>query len=387
MATSAAAAEGYDVVIVTGDKDFFQLVRDGIRVFNPRDEGTWYDEAGVKEKFGVAPGPGGRRARAHGRHDRQREGRAGHRRERRARSDRRPTARSTRCSSAPPTCRRRSIARRCSPTRTKRGAAASCCGFTPTCRSSSTSSAFRYRGPSREACYELFSELGFRSLYGVRTHRRHDEQATTGSSTTLPSSRHCSTELGGVNAFGCGRRAAERQSVGRPTDRGRLVRPGERSYVPTRSASWSSATAGTARLRADSSSGPLAPSRCWTIRCRPRRRSADVLAALQAGARGSRRSRRWATTSSSTASCWRGTASPRGSRAGHDARQLPAGCDAVRPPLEATALEHLGYKALTEEDVCGRGAKAVRVADAARPSDAQLRRGTGRPGAAARAIG
>src|SRR5438093_9092183 len=50
-----AAAAGFDVTIVTGDKDFFQLVRDGIRVFNPRDEGTWYDAAGVKEKFGVAP--------------------------------------------------------------------------------------------------------------------------------------------------------------------------------------------------------------------------------------------------------------------------------------------------------------------------------------------
>src|SRR5207244_12345240 len=37
------------------DKDFFQLVGDAIRVFNPRDEGTWYDAAGVKEKFGVAP--------------------------------------------------------------------------------------------------------------------------------------------------------------------------------------------------------------------------------------------------------------------------------------------------------------------------------------------
>jgi DNA polymerase I len=50
-----AAAAGFDVAIVTGDKDFFQLVRDGIRVFNPRDEGSWYDAAGVKEKFGVAP--------------------------------------------------------------------------------------------------------------------------------------------------------------------------------------------------------------------------------------------------------------------------------------------------------------------------------------------
>src|SRR6059036_298969 len=50
-----AAAAGFDVTIVTGDKDFFQLVRDGIRVFNPRDEGIWYDAEGVKEKFGVAP--------------------------------------------------------------------------------------------------------------------------------------------------------------------------------------------------------------------------------------------------------------------------------------------------------------------------------------------
>ena len=31
-------------------------------------------------------------------------------------------------------------------------------------------------------------------------------------------------------------------------------------------------------------------------------------------------------------------------------------------PLEATALEHLSYKALTEEDVCGRGGKAVNLA-------------------------
>jgi DNA polymerase-1 len=50
-----AAAEGFDVVVVTMDKDFFQLVHDGLRVFNPRDEGTWYDAAGVKEKFGVTP--------------------------------------------------------------------------------------------------------------------------------------------------------------------------------------------------------------------------------------------------------------------------------------------------------------------------------------------
>jgi DNA polymerase-1 len=50
-----AHAAGFEVAIVTGDKDFFQLVRDGLSVYNPRDEGTWYDADGVKEKFGVAP--------------------------------------------------------------------------------------------------------------------------------------------------------------------------------------------------------------------------------------------------------------------------------------------------------------------------------------------
>jgi DNA polymerase I len=50
-----ATAAGFDVAIVTGDKDFFQLVTDSIRVFNPREEGTWFDAAGVIEKFGVRP--------------------------------------------------------------------------------------------------------------------------------------------------------------------------------------------------------------------------------------------------------------------------------------------------------------------------------------------
>src|SRR5437763_2990790 len=50
-----AAAAGFQVAIVTGDKDFYQLVRDGLRVFNPKEEGTWYDAEGVTEKFGVAP--------------------------------------------------------------------------------------------------------------------------------------------------------------------------------------------------------------------------------------------------------------------------------------------------------------------------------------------
>ena len=50
-----AAAAGFEVGIVTGDKDFFQLVHGGITVYNPRDDGTWFDAGGVKEKFGVTP--------------------------------------------------------------------------------------------------------------------------------------------------------------------------------------------------------------------------------------------------------------------------------------------------------------------------------------------
>src|SRR5512144_849394 len=53
LATKAAAS-GFNVAIVTLDKDFFQLVHDGIRVYNPRDEGTWYDGPAVREKFGVS---------------------------------------------------------------------------------------------------------------------------------------------------------------------------------------------------------------------------------------------------------------------------------------------------------------------------------------------
>jgi DNA polymerase-1 len=50
-----AAEQGFCVALVTGDKDFFQLVGGAVRVYNPRDEGTWYDRAGVRDKFGVDP--------------------------------------------------------------------------------------------------------------------------------------------------------------------------------------------------------------------------------------------------------------------------------------------------------------------------------------------
>ena len=170
-------AAGFEVAIVTGDKDFFQLVHDGIKVYNPRDDGTWYDADGVKEKFGVRPDAGRRRARADGRLDRQHQGRARHRRKGRARSDRharhaRGAARARRRGDATS-----GTARDCSATPRTRGRAASWRGSAPTCRSSSIRMRVRYRGASRERCFELFTRLGFRSLvHGVRADGGDDRQ-------------------------------------------------------------------------------------------------------------------------------------------------------------------------------------------------------------------
>jgi DNA polymerase-1 len=50
-----AVAQGFDVALVTIDKDFFQLVGEHVRVYDPREDGQWFDADGVKEKFGVAP--------------------------------------------------------------------------------------------------------------------------------------------------------------------------------------------------------------------------------------------------------------------------------------------------------------------------------------------
>jgi DNA polymerase-1 len=50
-----AVDAGFDVAIVSIDKDFFQLVADGIRVYDPREDGAWFDDAAVEAKFGVKP--------------------------------------------------------------------------------------------------------------------------------------------------------------------------------------------------------------------------------------------------------------------------------------------------------------------------------------------
>ena len=50
-----AAEQGYQVVIVSSDKDMLQLVNDHVSMLNPAKDDTWYDAAKVKEFMGVEP--------------------------------------------------------------------------------------------------------------------------------------------------------------------------------------------------------------------------------------------------------------------------------------------------------------------------------------------
>ncbi len=50
-----AEAAGFDVVIVSSDKDMLQLVTDRVSMLNPAKDDTWYDPPKVKEFMGVRP--------------------------------------------------------------------------------------------------------------------------------------------------------------------------------------------------------------------------------------------------------------------------------------------------------------------------------------------
>ncbi len=50
-----AEAAGFEVVIVSSDKDMMQLVTDRVSMLNPAKDDTWYDPAKVKEFMGVEP--------------------------------------------------------------------------------------------------------------------------------------------------------------------------------------------------------------------------------------------------------------------------------------------------------------------------------------------
>ena len=160
---SKAAGHGFQAAIVTGDKDFFQLVNDGVKVYNPKDEGAWFDAEGVAAKFGVppsqvvdvlalmgdssdnvkgVPGIGDKGARElivqYGSLDALLQN-AGEIKQKKYREGLQTHADEARQSRELVTIR-------------------------TDVDVPFDAETFRYRGPSRERCYELFSRLGFRTL-------------------------------------------------------------------------------------------------------------------------------------------------------------------------------------------------------------------------------
>jgi DNA polymerase I len=347
LATRAVEA-GFDVAIVTGDKDFYQLVHDGIKVYNPKEEGTWYDAAGVKEKFGVSPGQvvdvlalmgdsidnikgvpgiGEKGARdliaeygdlenllAHAaevKNKRQREGLLNH---------------------ADDARQSRALAQ-----------------IHVDCPVEFDAESMRYRGSSRERCFDLFTRLGFRTLVM--------DFAPTAQ--TVGKDYQAVDTIEGVTALAADLRAAGRFALRVLPDQPSAMRasivglsfstaPRQARYVPF--------TAGSPPIAAGSNGGFAFDTEPAAAGGLGAREALDVLRPV--------------------------LEDPTIKKVGHDlkfdaillARHGVAMqgletdtmiasylVDANRSshPLEDLALEHTGYKALTEEEVCGRGAKSL----------------------------
>jgi DNA polymerase-1 len=338
-----ASSEGYGVAIVTGDKDFFQLVGNGIRVFNPRDDGTWYDTNGVKEKFGVAPdqvvdalalmgdsidnvkgvrGIGEKGARdlisTYGTLDAllERAGEVTQKKYREAllahRDDARQSRELLRIHTDVPV--------------------------------PFDINAFRYRGPSRAQCYELFSQLGFSSII--------KDYAPTAETTIRDYQLVDSTDR--LQALVDGLRQSGRFALRVLPDTSSAVRAGivglslsdaphRARYVPLRHQGMHNGP----QLPVDDALAALRPLlEDPSIEKVGHDLKFDAIVLDRHGVRLD--------------------------GLGIDTMLASYLLDATRSghPLEGGALEYLGYKALSEDEICGRGAKAVGLADI--PAEAVL---------------
>ena len=337
-----ATDSGFDVAIVSIDKDFFQLVHNGIRVYDPREDGLWFDESGVIEKFGVkpaqvadvlalagdtsdnvagVPGVGKKGAidliTAYGSLD----------------------ALLNRADDLPQKKYRDALV-------THRATALQSRELV-TIRTDVPLDvdfeSLRYRGASRERCYELFSKLAFRTLV--------NDYAPTAD--TIQKDYSLVVSLSDIDSLVAELRAAgefalhiipDRPSAMRAAIVGIAFSAADRTarYVPLGHQSPDS----TDDLLAGASAPDQTSSDAALERLRPlledetiRKLGHDlkfdrvVLARHGITLRGLE----------------------------FDSMLGSYLLDATRPghPLEEASLEHLGYKALTENDVCGRGAKAV----------------------------
>lgn len=340
MAKRARAA-GFEVAIVSIDKDFFQLVAPGVRVYDPREDGAWFDSDGVVQKFGVkpeqvvdvlalvgdtsdnvagVPGIGKKGAidlvTQFGSLDAMLE-RTG---------ELKPKQRDALVTHRDAALQSRELV-------TIRTDVPLDLDF----------ESLRYRGASRERCYELFSQLAFRTLV--------TEYAPTAD--TIEKDYQIVSTVAALDALLAELRAAGEFAI---------------RIIPDQPSAMRATIVGIAFSAQDRQARyvPLGHENADT--------SGDLLAGASAPAQIDR-----------TAALDRLRPlleDERIRKVGHDLKfetlvlarhgitlrgrafdSMLASylLDATRPghPLEETSLEHLGYKALTEEDVCGRGAKAV----------------------------
>ena len=351
MATQAADT-GFEVAIVSIDKDFFQLVHDGVRVYDPREDGVWFDEQGVVEKFGVkpsqvvdvlalvgdtsdnvagVPGVGKKGAidliTAHGSLDALLDNAA---------------------ELAQKKYRETLVAHRDDALRSRELVT-----IKRDVPIEVDFEALRYRGASRERCYELFSRLAFRTLV--------NEYAPTAD--TIEKDYALVETLNQLDSL-----IAELRSAGEFSLR----------VLPDQPAAMRAGIVGIAFSTRDRAA------RYLPIGHEGREGGADLLSGASAPPQVDRKA---------ALERLKPLLEDEGVRKiGHDLKfdaVLLEGhgivlkglafdsmlasylLDATRSghPLEEASLEHLGYKALTEEDVCGRGAKALSLARIA-PADA-----------------
>ncbi len=339
-----AASDGFEVAIVSIDKDFFQLVHDGIRVYDPREDGAWFDAQGVVEKFGVQPSqvvdvlalvgdtsdnvagvPGiGKKGAVdlltqYGSLDTLLD----------------------RAGELKPKQRDALVAHRAAALQSRE---------LVTIRTDVPVEvdfdALRYRGASRERCYELFSRLAFRTLVNEYAPTADSVEKDYALVRTPEELDALMSELRAAGEFAL-RVIPTEPSAMRAAIVGLAfsVRDRQARYVPLGHEGGDSNN--------DLLSGASAPAQI------PRTAALEQLRPL--------------------------LEDPSIRKLGHDLKfdvlllarhgivlgglefdSMLASylLDATRPghPLEESSLEHLGYKALTEEDVCGRGAKSVSFA-------------------------
>jgi DNA polymerase-1 len=339
-----AHAADFEVAIVSIDKDFFQMVGPGIRVYDPREDGTWFDSDGVVQKFGVrpeqvtdvlalvgdtsdnvagVPGIGKKGAidlvTQFGGLDAMLE-RLG---------DLKPKQRDALSTHRHDALRSRELV-------TIRTDVPLAVDF----------ESLRYRGAARERCYELFTRLAFRTLVNDYAPTADTVQKDYRLVTTLSDLDGLIEELQNAGEF------AFRIIPDTPSAmRARIVgiafstRDRQARYVPlghdnndSRGDLLASAAA-PAQVNARDALDRLRPIfESETVRKVGHDLKFEIIVLAGHGIE------------------LRGVA--------FDSMLASYLLDATRSghPLEETSLEHLGYKALTDEDVCGRGAKSISFA-------------------------